>query len=586
MKKFKNVFQDYTTWYEDVVKKIEERFDEKPEWINDNLSFYKQKDIYDLLFLNYKNFIVRFGTYEDCRDAFILTLWNNLPDLFVKTRAMVNNEFNLLVNREYRITESVMEGQNESKNKTKNSTTPTNLKVNDDLSKMYINDASFVEDLGKQKQTSKTYNLLAELKNIISTKINGIILDWLNNFKSLFSPNLLTEFDWKKPLDDVLYDVVKQSNDIESDVDNLYGEISRLEGYINRVIDASGKVDFTEINKILDELKLKDTELEKLINDEVGKATELINEVETRLTEKDSEIDNRVTQTRNDLSTFKQNMGYWRFVDGVDTWEFTSKKLYSTSMNDLSDGEIVNKQFLNWKVNSVTTQIVENVNNVTETIEKAITVNDKTTLNQTTEYNTSAENNDLELVNKKYLRENGASVDTSKFLKNDENNQITAKYTFLNTIDFGNTLPTKSNYSIYLDETESNYLVVEYNITKSRFTFNPYGLFFSKYGDETRKVIMSAINENIEKNGMWRLVNNNNLLEVDFDGNYINFFTEGMYQIMVQIVLNDGRIIITKPQSIVLNTTNLENSKFYLDKTSFFSVDIQNVIYNIRTYKG
>ena len=196
MKKFKNIIGNKNDWDTKVLASLKEFFGDKtPEFMDDSKTFYSQNQIFKLFKMNYDEFVVRYSSEQLFLNALILCLLDNLPKLYVSALAFVNDEFQKLLQDENRGTKVVENINSLSKTKNKQGVPPTNLTVSDDLRNLNIKNAEYLENALDNQHVVSNTNLLMNLKSIISSNINGIVLDWLKNFTFLFSTLITTEID-------------------------------------------------------------------------------------------------------------------------------------------------------------------------------------------------------------------------------------------------------------------------------------------------------------------------------------------------------------------------------------------------------
>lgn len=242
MKYFKNAITSWEDWQIWILNPLLNRFKSKtdsngnyilPEWIDDTKSFYSQEDIYDLFASNYADMVVRYPTKEDFARNLRLVLLDQLPKLFVATLAFANNEFQKLLIADNRgdITSESMGST--SKQKLKQGIPPSNLKVVSDLSDLNIKNAQYLENAIKDQHLSQYTNLLVNLKQIIASNVNGVILDWLKGFSFLFTSLVTDEFNWSPKLTDILYELEKNMDYWNQQLAEFDQKFQDLEDLVN-----------------------------------------------------------------------------------------------------------------------------------------------------------------------------------------------------------------------------------------------------------------------------------------------------------------------------------------------------------------
>lgn len=371
MKKFKHTYLNFDEWKLRVLEPLESSFTIKPDYLDDSKCFYTQKQLFYFMNLNYSDKILKFATEELTDNSFQLLLAEHLPTLFLSSISLANDEFIKLKDRNFRGNKSINNTSSSNKTKNKNTVTPTDLTLKDDLSEMWIKDASFVEDSNISETIDETHNHLSELKEIMATKISGLILTWLNNFSRCFSSYIQDEFEgqWNTNLTDELYDLRQVVNSIPNNFEEIKTKLDEIlegnfEGYQKQIdnfkseIKTSTDTFIAEIEDKLNEQDSKIEEIKKLVDD-TGSST-LLAEIK-KLQEKDIELTDEIGKNA-------------ELVNEVET-RLTQEILTNTT----------------------------NLNNLTETIDKAFSINDSTSFKQTTEIMTSLINSDTSIINWDFL---------------------------------------------------------------------------------------------------------------------------------------------------------------------------------------
>lgn len=257
MKKFKNIIGNKNDWDTKVLASLKEFFGDKtPEFMDDSKTFYSQNQIFKLFKMNYDEFVVRYSSEQLFLNALILCLLDNLPKLYVSALAFVNDEFQKLLQDENRGTKVVENINSLSKTKNKQGVPPTNLTVSDDLRNLNIKNAEYLENALDNQHVVSNTNLLMNLKSIISSNINGIVLDWLKNFTFLFSTLITTEIDEivKDNLQDEFYDIKSNFINLQKEIDSTNSSLSETNkniDNINNLLNANSDADKTLTAKVL-----------------------------------------------------------------------------------------------------------------------------------------------------------------------------------------------------------------------------------------------------------------------------------------------------------------------------------------------
>lgn len=342
MKYFKNVIKSWEEWQLLVLNPIKDFFGEKiPEFLDDTKSFYTQNQIYILFSQNYGNMIVRYSTKDDFVSQLKLVYIDRIPKLFVATLAFANNEFQKLLLEENRGDKTTEGVESISKQKMKQGIPPSNLKVVSDLSDLNIKNAEYLENAIKDNHFSQYTNLLTNLKQIISSNVSGVILDWLKGFSFLFTSLLTDEFDWNKKLTDILYDLDKNMqmiNENYAEIDNKLQKFDELlnsntEGDENLVKVVAGQT--TQIENINNGLQDTKNKIEEFKTQN--------NQVVEGLNNKISEINNKFS----DYVKLTDNQS----IQGVKTFELYP--VINSTENPPSEKSIVNRKYVDNAVANV-----------------------------------------------------------------------------------------------------------------------------------------------------------------------------------------------------------------------------------------
>ena len=323
MKFFKNTISNWDEWETLIVTPLKEFYgeDSLPEFMDDDKAFYTQKQIYWLMGMNYNNVVIRYDNKDTFVEQMKLTMMNNLPSLYAATLAFVNNEFQKLLEAENRGDQATTSTDTLSKQKTKQGVPPSDLTVSSDLSDLNIKNAEYLENAIQDSTNTQTTNLLTNLKQIINSNINGVILDWLNKFANLFSIVVKDEFDWSPRLTDILYSLTEDLKDLKEKLSDNFDEdktaaemIATLQtslASLQETVDSYENIPTevteltTKLNDLIQTVADNKTTANTELMDEVGVLTELINNVETQLrSEMGNYVDLSSDQTITGVKTF------------------------------------------------------------------------------------------------------------------------------------------------------------------------------------------------------------------------------------------------------------------------------------------
>lgn len=407
MKYFKNAITSWEDWEIWILQPLENFYklksDTLPEFLDDTQSFYTQEQIYELFNENYANMIVRFNSKEDFSRNLRLVLKDRLPKLFVATLAFVNNEFQKLLIQANRGDIQTQTIGSLTKQKLKQGVPPSNLVMTSDLSDLNIKNAQYLENAIKDSHNSQFTNLLQNLKQIIQSNINGVILDWLKTFSFLFTSLLTDEFDWNRKLTDILYDLNKNMEEVNKNVADMDDKFQSLEDLVN-----------------------SDNELEENLNAQVVKNTsniatiqQDITDIQTNITSDKTELDEMDTTLQENIDAIKQYV-IDNYVNINDSQVVNGAKYFTNGLileqKENSDGNTTYSGYIQYRDSS--NNVLENVGfvsgndtkngNMTYTFQKSKVIN-------VPSYDTTNSNfGDNSLITKKYMSNVLANYDFSK----------------------------------------------------------------------------------------------------------------------------------------------------------------------------
>lgn len=342
MKYFKNVIKSWEEWQLLVLNPIKDFFGEKiPEFLDDTKSFYTQNQIYILFSQNYGNMIVRYSTKDDFVSQLKLVYIDRIPKLFVATLAFANNEFQKLLLEENRGDKTTEGVESISKQKMKQGIPPSNLKVVSDLSDLNIKNAEYLENAIKDNHFSQYTNLLTNLKQIISSNVSGVILDWLKGFSFLFTSLLTDEFDWNKKLTDILYDLDKNMQMINEN----YAEIDNKLQKFDELLNSNTEGDENLVKVVAGQT----TQIEN-INNDLQDTKNKIEEFKTQNNQVVEGLNNTISEINNKFSDYVK-LTDSQSIQGVKTFE--SYPVINSTENPPSEKSIVNRKYVDNAVANV-----------------------------------------------------------------------------------------------------------------------------------------------------------------------------------------------------------------------------------------
>lgn len=198
MIKLNKVFKSFEDYDEKVLSFIKSAYF-NAEWLNDSLSFTKQRTIYDILMLKYGRRYIRYDNEKAFINMLIYDLLDLLPDIFYKQQVFIKNNLSSFLSEAKNraiVFENNFDYSKDYDNNTKmgNSGSPTNLVITkaDELENMPVTSANLSNVKFIENYNSKNSRVMYNLVNDLIKTLNSDFTLRIDNFMKLLNKHFVS----------------------------------------------------------------------------------------------------------------------------------------------------------------------------------------------------------------------------------------------------------------------------------------------------------------------------------------------------------------------------------------------------------